>query len=215
MRCNPDGSELELVCWGIRNAFALGFLPDGRLLASDQGADDRGSRPIGNAPDLLFEIRAGAWYGWPDFVGDLPVTDAQFKPTRGPELTFVLQNHAELPPPEKPLLRFPPHVAAVKFATIPADEAYGGQLIVALFGDEAPMTAPVGPRVGRGLARIDTTDWSLHPFLHEPLTRPIDVCFAPQSHALYIVDFGSFEMKAEGGVDAVQQSGKVWRLPRA
>jgi glucose/arabinose dehydrogenase len=69
MRCNLDGSGLELVAWGLRNAYGLGFLPDGRLLATDQGADDRGSRPIGNAPDLLFEIRDGAWYGWPDFVG--------------------------------------------------------------------------------------------------------------------------------------------------
>ena len=214
MRCNLDGSELELVCWGIRNAFALGFLPDGRLLAIDQGADDRGSRPIGNAPDLLFEVREGAWYGWPDFIGDIPVTDPQFKPTRGPDLTFILQNHAELPPPEKPLLSFPPHVAAVKFDTLPANyEPYGGQLIVTLFGDEAPMTAPAGPRVGRGLTRIDPADWSLHPFLHDPLARPIDAKFDPQGHALYIVDFGQFEMKPEGGVDAVKQSGKIWRLP--
>ena len=57
MRCNPDGSGLELVAWGLRNAYGLGFLPDGRLLATDQGADDRGSRPVGNAPDMLFEVR--------------------------------------------------------------------------------------------------------------------------------------------------------------
>src|SRR5262249_28411971 len=50
MRCNADGSDLELVAWGLRNAYGLGFLPDGRLLATDQGADDRGSRPVGNAP---------------------------------------------------------------------------------------------------------------------------------------------------------------------
>ncbi len=55
MRCNPDGSDLELVAWGLRNAYGLRFLDDGRLLAIDQGADDRGSRPVGNVPDLLFE----------------------------------------------------------------------------------------------------------------------------------------------------------------
>ena len=48
LRCNPDGSELELFAWGLRNVYGLGFTPDGRLLATDQGADDRGSRPIGN-----------------------------------------------------------------------------------------------------------------------------------------------------------------------
>src|SRR5947209_8035464 len=48
MRCHPDGSGLELVAWGLRNAYGLGFLSDGRLLATDQGPDDRGSRPVGN-----------------------------------------------------------------------------------------------------------------------------------------------------------------------
>lgn len=60
MRCRLDGSDLELVAWGLRNTYGLGFLADGRLVAVDQGADDRGSRPIGNAPDLLQEVRSGA-----------------------------------------------------------------------------------------------------------------------------------------------------------
>ena len=59
MRCDLDGGGLELVAWGLRNAFGLGFLPDGRLLAVDQGSDDRGSRPIGNTPDLLFDVIEG------------------------------------------------------------------------------------------------------------------------------------------------------------
>jgi glucose/arabinose dehydrogenase len=214
MRCNPDGSELELVAWGIRNAFALGFLPDGRLLAVDQGADDRGSRPVGDVPDLLFEIREGAWYGWPDFFGDDPVTNPKYLPTRGAATTFILANHEELPPPEKPLVRFPPHAAAVKFDIFPnSHPQYPGQLIVALFGDEAPMTAPMGPRVGRGLARIDPTDWSLHPFIEGTLDRPIDVRIDPKKELLYILDFGKFEMKPEGGVSAVAASGKLWSMP--
>ncbi len=213
MRCRPDGSNLELVAWGVRNAFALGFLPDGRLLAVDQGADDRGSRPIGNAPDLLFEIRQGKWYGWPDFIGDVPVTDPRFVPTRGPAPTFLLANHDELPSPEKALLEFPPHVAAVKFAIAPDDfGAYAGQLFITLFGDEAPMTAPADhPRVGRSLARIDPADWSLHQVATGPLRRPIDVQIVPGSQALYILDFGNFEM-TDQGVSAVAQSGRIWRF---
>ncbi|HEV2810523.1 MAG TPA: hypothetical protein VGV93_09045, partial [Acidimicrobiales bacterium] len=99
MRCNLDGSGLELVAWGLRNAYGLRFLPDGRLLAVDQGPDDRGSRPVGNAPDLLFEVRHGAWYGWPDFIGGDPITDERYRPTRGPAPTFLLANHGDLPPP--------------------------------------------------------------------------------------------------------------------
>src|SRR5579871_1415663 len=212
MRCRPDGSGLELVAWGLRNAYGLGFLPDGRLLALDQGADDRGSRPVGNVPDLLYEVRPGAWYGWPDFIGGDPITDEQYQPTRGPAPTFVLANHHELPPAERPLLRFSPHAAAVKFDVAPATlSAWAGNLFVALFGDEAPMTAPVGPRVGRAVARIDPSDWSLHPFLGEPLLRPMDVRFDAAGAALYILDFGDFEMSA-AGVVARAQTGKLWRL---
>src|SRR5215469_7083853 len=143
LRCNPDGSDLELVAWGVRNGFGLGFLPDGRLVVTDQGADDRGSRPVGNIPDMLFEIRPGAWYGWPDFVGGDPITDPQYVTTRGPSPTFVLANHDELPPPERPLLRFPPHAAAVKFAVVPPSiPAWASHICIALFGEEVPMTAP-------------------------------------------------------------------------
>lgn len=213
MRCNPDGSELELVAWGIRNAFGLGFLPDGRLLAVDQGADDRGSRPVGNIPDLLFEVRQGAWYGWPDFIADTPITDPQYRPVRGEAPSFVLANHDELPPPEPALLRFPPHAAAVKFAVAPASlPQWAGKLFVALFGDEVPMTAPSGPRVGRSIAVIDPADWSLHTMITHPLLRPIDVRFDPTGASLSILDFGYFEMDAERGVVAEAKSGKLWRL---
>jgi hypothetical protein len=47
------------------------------------------------------------------------------------------------------LLSFPSHTAAVKFDYAPAHmRPFGGQLFVALFGDERSMTAPAGPRVG-------------------------------------------------------------------
>lgn len=212
MRCTADGSDLELVAWGIRNAYGLGFLPDGRLLATDQGADDRGSRPVGNAPDLLFEVREGAWYGWPDFIGDDPVTAPHYRPERGPAPTFALANHDELPRPEQPLLRFPPHASAVKFAVAPASAPWPGHIFVALFGDEAPMTAPPGPSVGRSLARIDPGDWSLHHVVADPLSRPIDVAFGQTGDAVYVLDFGQFEMEAERGVVAVPGSGKLWRF---
>src|SRR5947209_224772 len=82
MRCNPDGSDLELFAWGVRNAYGLGFLPDGRLIAIDQGADDRGSRPVGNVPDMLFDARQGAWYGWPDFIYGEALPHSPHQPVR-------------------------------------------------------------------------------------------------------------------------------------
>jgi glucose/arabinose dehydrogenase len=212
MRCNADGSELELVAWGLRNAYGLGFLPDGKLFAVDQGADDRGSRPVGNVPDMLFEVRQGAWYGWPDFVGDDPFTNPRYKPERGEVPTFLLANHDALPAPEAPLLRFPPHTAAVKFAVLSEPTSpWVGQLFVALFGDEVPMTAPSGPKVGRSVVRVDPADWSMHSFVQAGLLRPIDVRFSAADNALYILDFGAFEMLDKGKLDAEPGSGKIWR----
>jgi glucose/arabinose dehydrogenase len=215
MRCNIDGTNLELVAWGLRNSYGLGFLPDGRLLAIDQGPDDRGSRPVGNAPDLLFEIHKGAWYGWPDFIGGDSITDVHYASDRGPPPTFVLANHKELPTPERPLLRFPSHSAAVKFdmmLSANVNDEWKDQIFVALFGDEKPMTALLnGPRVGRAVARIDSHDWSLHPFMTEPLVRPIDVRFNPLDEALYILDFGQFEIGRSFDILADKKSGKLWR----
>jgi glucose/arabinose dehydrogenase len=212
MRCDLDGSDLELVAWGLRNAYGLGFLPDGRLLAVDQGADDRGSRAVGQAPDLLFEVRAGRWYGWPDFIGGVPVTDERFRPERGEPPTMLLTDHDRLPPPEEPLLLFPPHVAAVKFDVVPLAGAHAGDLYVALFGDEVPMTAPSGPRVGRGIARVDTSAWTLHPLAPGPACRPIDVRIDATAGWVYVLDFGRFEM-TDTGVDAHAASGALWRFP--
>jgi glucose/arabinose dehydrogenase len=207
LRCDLDGSNLELVAWGLRNAFGLGFLPDGRLFALDQGADDRGSRPIGNAPDLLFEVHEGRWYGWPDFISGVPVTDPRFRPERGPQPGFLLAQHETLPAPEAALVEFDPHVAATKFAVTPS-----GQLVVALFGDETPMTAPPGhPQVGRDLLLVDPEDWSTRPLPGGPKThRPIDVAVSPADGALYVLDFGQFEM-SDHGVRAQPGSGCLWR----
>jgi glucose/arabinose dehydrogenase len=213
MRCELDGSRLELVAWGLRNAYGLVFLPDGRLLALDQGADDRGSRPVGNAPDLLVEVRAGAWYGWPDYIGGDPITDPTYAPRRGPQPELLLADHDELPPPESPRLRFPPHVAATKLDVGPAHAGpWAGQLAVALFGDEAPLTVPGGdPPAQRGVVRVDPATWTLHDGLSGPWHRPIDVRFHPARPELWVVDFGEFEMTGSGAL-AKAGSGSVWRI---
>src|SRR5207248_200093 len=44
-RVHPDGSDLQLVAWGFRNPFSLAFGPDNQLYATDNGYDERGSRP--------------------------------------------------------------------------------------------------------------------------------------------------------------------------
>jgi glucose/arabinose dehydrogenase len=210
MRCRPDGTRLELVAWGLRNAFGIAFLPDGRLLATDQGADDRGSRPIGNAPDLLYLIEPRRWYGWPDFIGGYPVTDGRFTPQRGPQPRFILANHESLPSPERPVLEFPVNASATKLTILPRTATrWSGHVIVACFGDEKPITSVPGPRVGRNLVRIDPSDWSQHALEAPPLSRPIDIAAPADGNSLLVVDFGHFEMLGQGRLDAMPGSGRL------
>jgi glucose/arabinose dehydrogenase len=210
MRANPDGSELELVAWGVRNGFGLLFLPDGRLICTDQGSDDRGSRPIGDAPELLFEIVKGQWYGWPDFIGDVPVTEDRFIPQSGERLQFVLQNHDELPAPQKALLEIEVHSAACKMANTP-----DGKIVVALFGDEVPMTAPFGPKAGRRIGLIDPDGWTIDYIgVPEGVHRPIDVNYGPDG-SLYVLDFGHFDPGRGGPTQATPGSGGVWKATTA
>ncbi|HYF01558.1 MAG TPA: PQQ-dependent sugar dehydrogenase, partial [Planctomycetota bacterium] len=111
LRMNPDGSGLEVYAWGLRNPFGVFWGPDGKLYASDNGYDERGSRPIANAPDVVWTVKQGAWYGFPDYAGGRPVTDERFKPKHGPQPKFLLEDH---PPVEAPLLTRTPHAALTK-----------------------------------------------------------------------------------------------------
>ena len=206
MRCRLNGSGLELVAWGLRNAYGIGFLDDGRLLAIDQGADDRGSRPVGNAPDVLFEVVSGAWYGWPDYIAGVEITSSAYRAETGPRAGYLIANHSDLPAPRPGLFGFAPHAAATKFTSD------GDQLYVALFGDERPMTAPAGPRAGRSVVRLDMRDWSLHELVRDPLHRPIDVALFRKDGSLYALDFGEFEMASAGRLIANPGTGGLWRI---
>jgi glucose/arabinose dehydrogenase len=208
LRSEPDGTHLELVAWGLRNPYGLTFLADGRLLAVDLGMNDRGSRPVGNAPGCIYEIRPGAWYGWPDFTAGLPVIDPSLKPTRGRAPRFLIANHDDLGPPQSPMIRFEARQAPTRLAFWP-DRDEG---IVALFGDKRPVTGPMGPPAGRSLVRVRFSDRSLQPVDGPPLRRPIDVAFHPRDRALYVLDFGEFEFGRTGELRAGAGTGVLWRV---
>ena len=78
LRCNPDGSELELLAWGFRNPFGKAFSPEGRLFLTDHGVDERGHRHIFGDLEDLYEVEPGRWYGWPDFASGIRLDDARW-----------------------------------------------------------------------------------------------------------------------------------------
>lgn len=75
LRVRPEGGTPELVAWGFRNPFGLAFAPDGTLYLTENGADQRGSRPVYGAPDVLWRVTPGGWHGWPDHAMGVSLRD--------------------------------------------------------------------------------------------------------------------------------------------
>src|SRR5215212_7379595 len=226
LRCNLDGSNLEVVAWGLRNPYGIAFHPDGRLFATEHGMDDRSKRYIVGDPDDFYEIRQGAWYGWPDFASGIRLDDPHWG-AGGQGREPVLAEHPD-PQPPKPFVSFETHAAAngVDFCR---DEAFGfaGDAFVALFGDLAPVTtarlaAPVGFKVVRVDMRArQIVDFAVNRIAgpasklpHAGFERPSHCQFGPDG-ALYVVDWGEIEIAPEaGGVRMQLETGTLWRIRR-
>jgi glucose/arabinose dehydrogenase len=223
LRANLDGSNLSVVAWGLRNPYGLERGPDGALYVTMHGFDARGARPIEDAWDCLYKIEAGAWYGWPDYACDVPVTDPRFKPAGKPQPQFLIATHPGTPP--QPLARFNPHAAANGFAFAPtADWGQPTDIFVALFGDFTPATGTVPAPQGVKIVRVDTTSGAISDFISNKiageaskhnaggLEHPSDVTFGPDG-AMYIADWGVARISVDG-LKLDPQSGVVWKVTR-
>lgn len=225
LRCNPEGSELELVAWGLRNPYGTAFHPDGRLFCTEHGIDERSRRFIVGDLEDLYEIQEGAWYGWPDFASGIRLDDPYWGAGgRGREP--VLAAHPD-PNPPKPFVTFPPH-AAPNGLDFCRDAAFGfeGDAFVAMFGDLSPMTTrAVTPR-GYKVVRVDTAlrrvvDFAVNKIEgpasklpHEGFERPSHCQFGPDG-TLYVVDWGEIEIApGAGGIRMKEESGVLWRIRR-
>jgi glucose/arabinose dehydrogenase len=227
MRLRPQGGPLELVAWGFRNPFGLAFDPAGRLFVTDNGYDDRGSRPVWGTGDLLWRVHAGLWHGWPDFSGDRPLTDEEFQPPGKGKVEPLLAEHPNPPPP--PAAVFPVHCSAngLDFSRAAAF-GHVGQAFVALFGDETPATGKLLAPVGFKVVRVDVATGEIQDFAvnrgdangpasklgTRGLERPVAVRFDPSGRALWVVDFGVLR-HGDAGARPVRRTGVLWRIARA
>jgi glucose/arabinose dehydrogenase len=231
LRFGPDGEDLEVFAWGLRNPFGLLFGPDGQLYATDAGYDERGSRPIANAPDCVWKVRRGAWYGFPDFAAGEPVTARRFRPTRGSPPELLLEDP---PPCERPFLTRPPHTTVCKLEVDRVAEQRGEQrLFMAEFGGGGPVTAAFGEQAGNQVCVVDLAARTCEPFFacrrqalgatgsEHTLTQgprhPIDVKMTPDGQALYVVDFGAMAFYPAGAGPVAHPypgSGVLWRVVR-
>lgn len=251
LRMDPDGSNLEIYAYGLRNPVGVLWGVDDRLYATENGFDVRGSRPIADDWDDLYLVKKDRFYGWPDFASGVPVTDPRFKPMKkgAKQPKFLMQNH---PPVEEPLHQFPKHSAIAKLDASPGGEfGHQGELFIAFFGHWTPMTGKApkphgGHRVvrynPRGGAVVEV--FSRKPHGHSGSSasktssskpksneknakssgghqmspgprRPIDVRFAPDGSAMYVVDFGVQQVHPGGEIKAYPKTGLVWKVTPA
>jgi glucose/arabinose dehydrogenase len=227
LRMNPDGTGLEVYAWGLRNPFGVMWGPDGQLYATDNAYDERGSRPIANAKDNIWQVKQNAWYGFPDFSSGIPVTDPQFRPKRGPKPRFLMKDH---PPVEQPWLTRPENAAAAKFDFSTSNSfGYKGQMFLAEFGSGTPATGDPNP-VHYMVVKIDPATKQATTFLGNQSAmeqqetgstpgprRPVEAKFSADGEALYIVDIGviGFDIGGAGPFPVpVPGTGVIWRITK-
>ena len=227
LRVPLRGGDVELVAWGFRNPFGLAFAPDGALFVAENGYDDRGSRPAWGTPDVLWEVRAGAWYGWPDYAAGRLMAEGAFDPPGGDAPAPLLARHPQRPP--APAARFAVHSSSngLDFSRS-ATFGHVGHAFVAQFGDMAPPVGKVLAPVGFKVVRVDVETGVVDDFAvnrgptNGPasriggggLERPVAVRFDPTGDTLYVVDFGVMTVTERGPVPR-EDTGVLWRITRA
>lgn len=224
LRCNPDGSDLELLAWGLRNAFGLQHHPDGRLFVTEHGIDERGSRFIVGDPDDFYEVVPGSWYGYPDYASGRRLDDPYWGDGGRGREPVILE-----PPPDplQPFVSFTAHAAANGFDFSPGEPfGFAGDALVACFGDAAPVTTRRITPAGFKVVRVDMTrkrvvDFAVNRIAggasvlpHNGFERPVDCRFGPDG-SLYVVDWGEMVPAPErGGVEIRRGTGVLWRIRR-
>jgi glucose/arabinose dehydrogenase len=227
MRVSPTGGAVELVAWGFRNPFGLAIAPDGRLYATDNGYDMRGSRLVFGAPDVLWEVKPGAWYGFPDYSAGQAVTSERFHPPQQEEP--VKAALAEIPSkPPQPAAQLGVHSSSNGF-DFSRNPSFGfvGEAFIAQFGDTTPASGKVLSPVGFRIVRADVGNGVIQDFASNRgdvtgpasmresggLERPIAARFDPSGGALYVVDFGVLTT-LDGRYAPRRQTGVLWRIRR-
>ena len=226
-RIDAEGGSPELVADGLRNPFGLAFAPDGRLFATENGYDDRGSRPVWGVGDVLWQITPGKWYGWPDFAEGRPITLEDFKPPHKKRLTNLLSGHVMTPP--KPTAIMGVHASANGFDFSRSNAfGYAGQAFIAEFGDQAPTVGKSLHPVGFRVIRVDISNGRIEDFAvnkgkrNGPASkiggagfeRPVAVRFSPSGDALYVVDFGVM-LQSKKGSFPQRGTGVLWRITKS
>lgn len=225
LRIALGGGAPELIAWGLRNPFGLAFAPSGKLYVTENGYDDRGSRPVWGTADVLWEITSGTWYGWPDFSAGKSLEAEDFQPPGKETPSPLLAEHPNAPPQPAAFLGVHSSSNGFDFSRNPAF-GHVGQAFIAQFGDQAPTVGKVLSPVGFKVIRVDVEtgvshDFAVNKAMNGPaskiggggLERPVAARFDNEGAALYIVDFGVMRQSKLGSMP-IKGTGVLWRVTR-
>ena len=225
LRIPLQGGEPQLVAWGFRNPFGLAFDPSGQLFVTDNGYDNRGSRPVWGTGDYLWRAQQDAWYGWPDFAGGLFLAEG---PIRVPGKGRPARILAEFPSdPPQPAAVLGVHSSSNGFDFSRSDDfGFFGEAFIAQFGDLAPEVGKVMNPVGFKVVRVNTRtgvvrDFAINKKENAPasklgnagLERPTAARFSPDGRHLYVVDFGVM-LVTDQGPHPLEKTGVIWRISK-
>lgn len=216
-RWDPATEKLSRAAWGLRSIVGVTLGPANRMFCTEGGIEPRGSRPAAGVPDVLWEVRSGSYYGWPDQAAGRPLADYA-----GAGLG-----------PQPELIKGGSSAAAEPIATFPAGSGVGrldfcgsrdfglaGDFLVALAGpwlpgpvegDHSPVVVRVDSRNGDISTFISNRNGDVDP---EGLIRPFDVAFDPGGEVLYVLDLGIVEAHPGGSLSVVGRTGVLWRISR-
>jgi glucose/arabinose dehydrogenase len=185
LRYNADGGGERIFAAGLRNAVGLAFQPGtGALWATVNERDWRGDDL---PPDMITEVRDGAFHGWPDclVVGGKAIPDDRFE--KGARCDRVTPPTVEIQAHSAPL-----GLAFYTGTQFPAE--YRGSLFVALHGSWN-RTVPTGYKVVRVRFR-DGKPAGVEDFAtgwlegRSAYGRPVDLIVG-RDGALYLSDDGA------------------------
>jgi glucose/arabinose dehydrogenase len=188
---SPTGGDLRVEAHGIRLPRGLRYNEFGRLYATNNGMELRGTRPVQDDPDALLRIVPGTWYGWPDYtadvrpVGELEISDAtkaMIVKSGYPDLAFLIDHGASglLAPNRDTLVSaaFPSLSGAAKFDFVPEEtpfREFRGNAIVGMSGDRAPFASggqPLRGTVGFEVVRVDMDTRQVKQFIFNTKGKP-------------------------------------------
>ncbi|QDP41874.1 PQQ-dependent sugar dehydrogenase [Radiobacillus deserti] len=236
-RAKPDGTEPELLAWGLRNPYGMAFREDGELYVSDNGLEEKGERAIAGDPDRIWHIKNAKtshhsiekpdWYGFPDYRADgVKVWKEECHVEKGKNAEQLIEDPPEWAGP--PVYFEKPHSCMTKMDFCKSEHfGHKGKLFACEWGTLAPLNSPHHKDTNHGfqVIMVDVEKGDSEVFLHNKqegaasyhgsggIERPVDCKFHPDGESLYVLDFGVSPV-TEGYMQAYGHTGVLWKITK-